>query len=213
MDGVMKREPRTGKNPWHGQVSLDPGEPAEDQFEVYGYACHQAARVLRARTFRGAAYASYDGFPILILYRHALELYLKGVVLAGAKYLGVLGRPNLDTRYVYKSHDLHRLAADVVVIFKRVGWPIRFHGRGPRSSRALATLVGRLTAIEGKSEGFRYPVDTSGRRAFQEGSGVQVLGLTRQLDPALIGLDSAITKLESKFNGAAAARRERALNM
>ena len=92
MEGRMKRGHRGTKNPWHGQVQLDPGEPAEDQFEVYGYACHQGGRVLRARTFRGTVYASYDAFPILILYRHALELYLKGVVLAGAKYLGVLGR-------------------------------------------------------------------------------------------------------------------------
>ena len=205
---IKEMELRSGpKNPWHGQVSPDPGQPAEDQFEVYAYACHQAARVLRARTFRPAIYPNYDAYPILIMYRHALELYLKGLVLAGAMYLHVINRRRIDTKYVFKSHDIKRLAADVVVIYKDVGWPVTFHGRGPRSAAAFAALVGNLTAIEGKSEGFRYPVDTSGSRAFKEGSGVQVLDLTRRLDPVLVGLDSAITGLESKFNRAVKALR------
>lgn len=45
---------------------------------------YQKAGHALAIQFKGNVYADYDGYPVLYLYRHSLELYMKLVVYRGA---------------------------------------------------------------------------------------------------------------------------------
>src|SRR6266403_3216918 len=82
----------------HGNVVFNfLGRPVRD-LRIFALAYHEAGRKLVAPMVSGTGYRDYDGYPILFLYRHALELYLKALVYRGAQLLGLIAdeRPNTE---------------------------------------------------------------------------------------------------------------------
>ena len=80
-------QPFLGSSDGHGNVVFNfQGSPVGD-LSAFAHGYHEAAKVLAERLHAAAGYADYEGYPILFLYRHALELYLKAVVYRGAMLL------------------------------------------------------------------------------------------------------------------------------
>ena len=86
-----------------------------------GRGYHEAARRL-ANRFAEREGPDYEGYPILYLYRHALELYLKAVVYKGAGLLGLTGKGRPDTTALFKCHKLISLVPAVRAIFAEMDW-------------------------------------------------------------------------------------------
>lgn len=62
--------------------------PTASRPRPVGY--REAGKVLADRIAAANGYADYDGYPILYLYRHSLELHLKAIVYHGAALLGLI---------------------------------------------------------------------------------------------------------------------------
>ncbi len=81
----------TGRN--HGSVLLNFVGAPQFEFGFYGEAFHAAGKALvqqlkKDRRFGlGLPLDSFKALPIVYLYRHAMELYLKSIILAGAGVL------------------------------------------------------------------------------------------------------------------------------
>jgi len=56
----------------------------------------------------------YDGYPILYLYRHALELYLKAVVHRGTRLMRINAERPPDADKLFERHDLGRLLTAIL---------------------------------------------------------------------------------------------------
>ena len=96
------------------------GDPTRDLLPfAMGYM--DAANELAAR-FSGSAYADYHGYPVLYLYRHALELLLKAVVYRGAKVMGIVGLDHPAVPGLFSKHGLERLLPAVRAIFRAMDW-------------------------------------------------------------------------------------------
>ena len=99
------------------------GNPIHDLVPfARGY--REAARVLAVR-FRGDAYADYDGYPVLDLYRHSLELFLKAVVYRGAMVMELIEKEHPDVPGLFRNHGLKRLLPAVRAIFKAMQWDFK----------------------------------------------------------------------------------------
>ncbi len=113
----------------HGTVVLNWVGTPEREFKWYGEAYHEAGKTLVEQLKNDPRFGLYgyppDSFkalPIVYLYRHATELYLKGIILAGAGVLPLRGEQTLNLKTVLNTHSLRQLLHDVERIFEAFGW-------------------------------------------------------------------------------------------
>jgi hypothetical protein len=124
--------------------------PPVETFEFYGEAYHSAARILLANfSPRRIAFA-----PIGFLYRHALELHLKDVVISGQKLLEKQGKAFSAPGKILNStqHSLLELWKAVKRMHAELGWDDEGLDR-------YEQLITQFHEVDERSFGFRYPVD------------------------------------------------------
>lgn len=157
---------------------------------------------LYARSFRAAAkklagalddtprpLPEFDACPVLFMYRHAVLLHLKVLVLAdGGNFLAT--RP--DELSVHKSRSLSWLAQFVSQIVVALKWEGEFKCAGVESLADFKALIEETNGIDPPFHAFRSP--------FAEGS--QDIGLA--LRDFLRRLDSLLELLDRTADGIAA---------
>src|SRR6266567_844059 len=111
---------RTGSS--YGNVVLNFQDAASSEFGVYARAFHTAGQALFERMFDRSSYNSLEGCPIIFLYRHALELYLKAIVLRGDAILQINGKTLLTNRGLLQKHTLLPFFPLLKQTFDAVGW-------------------------------------------------------------------------------------------
>jgi hypothetical protein len=185
-----------------GNIVLNFSEDLIHALVPFAIGYRKAAGALAA-SFRGDAYADYDGYPVLYLYRHSLELLLKAVVYRGAKVMGLVGleRPNVPG--LFSRHELERLLPAVRAVFRAMDWewdatPIGTHAE-------FENIVRQVDKIDPKSYTFRYPMSPSGEA---EHFVVNVPNFAETLDVLLRLLEGANDLLDERFQTEAEAMHE-----
>jgi hypothetical protein len=170
----------------HGTVlnwNIDPIE----EFCCYARAFHEAAKALvQALDLDQSPHCDWNACPVVFLYRHSAELYLKGIVLGdGANFL--LSTP--DPARILKEHSLKKLFALIREIFKVVDWRA-FECEGFSDIGSLESLILELDGVDPGSHAFRYPVNTKGHGSVKRHFNFSVLEFASRMDPALECLDT-----------------------
>jgi len=94
----------------------------EYEFGPFGKVYHQVAKLALARLRRKRAVESEDACPVIFLYRHAIELYLKSIIIVADPVFLMSGRPNPQLNgHLYKTHRLNDLFVTVTTIVKPLG--------------------------------------------------------------------------------------------
>jgi hypothetical protein len=115
------------------------------ELHLYGRALRRAAKTIIANLdLKPNPVSVWDAAPIILLYRHAMELHLKELVGEGS---GLLQNP-VDPLTLYKTHSLRWLAQIVCQIIKAVGWEARFICEGVADGVAFSALIGELEAAD-----------------------------------------------------------------
>lgn len=134
-------------------------DPSLD-FAIFAKGYRLAASTLTQSLLSRPAWPDYEAYPVVFLYRHSLELYLKNVISKGARLARLRGQ-ELQQKMLY-IHDLTKLTSTAVGILR-----ILF----PRDSSLLEMLpkleciVREFAHVDPDSITFRYPTDTKGHRA------------------------------------------------
>src|SRR2546421_4413230 len=90
-------------------------------------------------------FAEFDVSPVIFLYRHALELYLKTMVLAeGGNFLAT--KP--DPISISQSHSVSWLAQFVCQIVTVVGWEKEFRCEGVETFADFKAAVAEVNAAD-----------------------------------------------------------------
>ena len=84
----------------HGNIVFNFRGSAIDDLVEFGHGYHIAGKKLIEDLENKKSYADYDGYPILFLYRHALELYFKAIVYKGANLLNLISKTKVNTRRI-----------------------------------------------------------------------------------------------------------------
>jgi hypothetical protein len=143
-----------------GDVSLTMyGETTE--FEVLGEAWHEmvkagvaALRLSRPNErYWQSIGSNYAGFPIVYNYRHVLELYLKGILVAAEPAL-LLNAEEGVRDDVFKSHSFAKLRPEVERAFAALRISYDFGIEGFRTVKEFRSLLADLDELE-----VRYPMD------------------------------------------------------
>jgi len=151
-------------------ITLNWAGTPRNEFNWYGEAFHQSAQVLLANLKADPSFTpsvfpadSFKSLPILFNYRHAMELYFKGVILEGAPVIRFLGKQEIDLAKVLETHSLLVLLGHYERISDACKWPWDF---GKISSRAeFRTLITELDTVDRGSYAFRYPTKKDGQNS------------------------------------------------
>ncbi len=183
--------------PGHGTVVLNWSYPQRDFFGIYGQTYHEAGRALADRLIHSNGYSDMDALPILFLYRHAVELQLKGVVICGREIQQLREQQITATANPFKQHKLALWIPEIKQIFNEVGWSWQLDTKGVRTWAEMETLVQELETIDVESDAFRYPVTTQGAETLPMNFYVHIPTCCARLDALIDALDAAETGLSA----------------
>lgn len=168
---VLFRSPAHGwRSP--GRVMLswskDPTKDLEWIAEAYQKVAHERVQVLvcQGRGLRGAD--ELEAYPIVFLYRQALELTLKAIVFAGSVALREDGQEPMPLAKVMR-HELTPLLAEICRIVKAMGvdendfWD--FGTPTLRTRKDLQAVVHEFDQVDKGSYTFRYSIKKDGTTA------------------------------------------------
>jgi len=177
----------------------------ESEFGFYANAFHEAAQTLANEFMGRPGYSDLEALPIVFLYRHALELYFKSVLLVGNQLLEMNGDeiPAADIQAVLSSHRLTPLLPHFRKILKAAGfvwnWPDDPH---LKSFEDLRKVLREVEAVDADSFAFRYPITKKGAASVPHNFTFDLVEAVKILDRLVEMLDAAHTGLEATYEAA-----------
>ncbi len=180
----------------YGNIVLNFQHAANSEFGVYARAFHTAGRALFEQMFAKPSYNSLEGCPIIFLYRHALELYLKAIVLHGDVIMKINGKTLLTNRSLFQKHNLLPFFPLLKQTFDAVGWTWDLDIEGLRTFEEVEELLRDFEIVDLGSYTFRYPVDTKGNPSVPHHFMVHMPTFCKRMDALLESLEAAVMGLE-----------------
>ncbi len=157
---------------WHGTVILNWHNTPEKEFTYIAEAFRVLAqeevkRQKKNKQLGRIPIEDFRAYPIVFLYRHALELYMKSIILIGSDMLRLNDQPVFERENVFTTHNLDVLRQEVERVFTVYGWGWDLGNSNFGSVKDFRKIVGELHAIDAGSYSFRYPVDTKGKPSLE----------------------------------------------
>jgi hypothetical protein len=145
------------KNRDYSNTVLNWHEDPEKELHLYGEAFWNAAKTLLQNEYLDRMpIASFDASVIVYLYRHALELFLKEILIGpGGSFIDPRPSPEDVTK---AGHSLTKLLPDVQRIFAACGWEQAFAGEAVPTFGDFIAIVEEFEAADPSSFCFRYPI-------------------------------------------------------
>lgn len=184
--------------PSHGVILVRWRENPLDDLATFAFGYWRAAQRLASSIEFAPTFADHEGFPVIFLYRHALELYLKSLCFRAATVLGLQSRVEVELSRLWTDHSLRRLLNAVAPVLS----DLRGHRAGHYET-LVADVEGLVLEVERLDPGsyfFRYPVNARGDAVHTIGTSLNVLEFSRRLDSVLDQLRLAGLALESDLS-------------
>jgi hypothetical protein len=171
---------------WHS-------EP-QKELHLYGEAFWNAAKkLLENDRLDKTPMASFDAAVIVYLYRHALELFLKEILIGpGAELIDPRPAPETVTN---ASHSLTRLLPDVRRIFAVCDWEQAFGSAPVLTFDDFTAIVEEFERTDPSSFSFRYPIRKDLTPALGGPFAFSVLKFAQTMDEVLATLSGACDAL------------------
>jgi len=183
-----------------GSVDLWNGWDAAVEFGMCAENFQAAARALvhelmADETFmRGASsQASFRAYPAFYLYRHAFELALKGIIVAGADLLAYNDEA-VNEKALYQNHSFGMLRPDLERVFDTIGWGWDLGIPGFETVEDFRALLAELDEFDAKSTLWRYPVTVKGAASMETQLTVNLIEFTKTME-ALLDLLSDVPSI------------------
>lgn len=170
------------------------GNP-EFEFGAYAEAFHEAGKLLINQMPKGG-YSDLCACPIVFLYRHSIELYMKQIIITGNDLLVLSGKKPSIESFSSKmcAHKLMPLFPAVSKIIKSLTkeWSaIESH---------FEERLQDFDAIDPSSFAFRYPTKKDGSAVLQTHFVFSVRQFVDELDPVLDLFDDVVYELEVRWH-------------
>lgn len=173
----------------------------ESEFDVYARPFHDAARALARRALRSRRARELDALPVVFLYRHALELSMKAVVLEGNRRLDLFGEglPAKELWELLNGHRLSRLLPEIRRVFKGAGWGWNWEDATIRTFAGVQRVLRDLESVDPDSFTFRYPTNTRGEAAVPHHFEFNLRAFIVDIDPLVEAFDTAAFGLRAEY--------------
>jgi hypothetical protein len=190
----------------HRNIVLNFMHSPQTEFGPYGGGFHEAARILAKEFLQyQSGFSDLEGPPIVYLYRHALELHLKGVVLAGNRLMQLDGGDGLEDDALWALLGSHRLSAllpHVRRVFRHVNWSDEINHGPIKTFADIRSVVHDLERVDPESFAFRYPTNKKGKASVGHHFSFSVRHFVSVMDPLIELLSGSVSALEQYWQDA-----------
>lgn len=154
-------------------------------FGIFAKGYRFAANSLAKELIDMGSFPDYKAYPIVFLYRHALELHLKNIIYRIGKLLFFKREEDIDNK-LYNNHKLVDLSGKVENILTKV-FPEdqELH----QLLKEVMSVAKEFAEIDIDSYGYRYPINTSGRHSTKPNQIVNLRSLATHMDNLLEQLE------------------------
>lgn len=150
--------------------------------EGYSHAASTLAEGLLSRT----GFPDFDAYPVVFLYRHSLELYLKNIIYKAALLMAFKHMGDIDAK-LYNTHDLTVLSEKAAKILQRL-FPDDASLR--QFSEETVKISSEFSDIDASSFAYRYPVDKAGNPSTRPNQVISLGALHRTMSDLLEKMDT-----------------------
>ncbi len=158
-------------------------------------AYHSAARLLAAELPR-TRLRRFGSAPVVFLYRHALELQLKELLISGQRILEIEGKSVRTIEEILKAkHRLQRLWSDLEDMYKQIGW------MWDCDISQYCEIITDLDKVDQESHGFRYPIDLKNKSALRFGFNFDLRRFCRVMEVVLRQLRRVSGRIAQAVDG------------
>ncbi len=186
---------------WHGGRS-------QNELKYYAEAYHKAANKLVEEYGSTGATRDFEAAPIVFLYRHALELYLKAFILGGSSLLRLTGKVAMSQQEILNDHKLTRFIAPFEAIIKQIGWSWDMGVDGLRNKNDFVSLLSEFENVDSNSYTFRYPINKDGASSLPSHFSFDLYQFATQVDALLEILDGGLLGIAESLEAAYEMSRE-----
>lgn len=154
-------------------------------FGIFAKGYKLAANSIAKELIETNRFPDYQAYPVVFLYRHALELHLKNIIYRVAKLLFYKYIEDIDQK-LYNSHDLSMLSHKAYDIL------IKAFPDEQTLHQLLKEVVGiaeEFSEIDPNSYAYRYPINREGKHSTQRNQIVNLQSLATHMDNLLSKLD------------------------
>lgn len=155
-------------------------------FGVFAKGYTLAANRLAGLLLEAPWFRDYEAYPVVFLYRHALELSLKHIIYSSVKLAACRYLDDVD-QGLQKSHDLRRLARIVEDLLALL---FPDDERLRQAVLIVTESCHEFSDIDPRSEGYRYPIDSKGQCSPQRQQAVNLRAVTDRMSSVLEDLDT-----------------------
>jgi hypothetical protein len=155
-------------------------------FGVFAKSYTLAADRLAGVLLAAPRFSDYEAYPVVFLYRHALELALNHLIYTAANLAAFKSLEAVEMR-LQNTHDLTQLSGTVQAILTRL-----FPGDELlRQTMVVVTEICReFSEIDPQSESCRYPIDRKGQRSSKKPQVVNLSAFAERMSSVLEDLDT-----------------------
>jgi hypothetical protein len=174
------------------------GQP-EEHLKFYAEAFHNTGKKLAAQYKDEWPLSSFEACPIVYLYRHAFELYLKAVLVYGNELLQWRGKAPINLEKVIgkeSTHFLARLIPELERVFQEAGWMWDMGIDGFRSRKDFTDIIAEFDEYDENSFAFRYPMNKKQTAALPKNFSFGMAHFMSLMDLLLEALYGVICGLE-----------------
>ncbi len=135
----------------YGNVVLNFQYAVDHELGCYAQAFHKAGQALTEQMLARASYNGLEACPIVFLYRHTLELYLKAIALIGDEIMQLKGRMPTNRKRLFTTHRLLPLFPLLKQTFEAVGWTWELEIDGLRTYEDVEDLLRDFETVDPNS--------------------------------------------------------------
>ncbi len=199
-----------------GTVVMNWHHTPEREFSYFAEAFHvvaqEAVAALRHIGVDRDPIGDFRAYPVLFLYRHALELYIKAIIFTGSPMLPIKGKSEVDRQRLLRIHSLDELRRDLERVFEAYGWGWDLGTPHFRSLDDFQKVVAELHQVDAGSYAFRYPIDTKGSASLKSHFRFDLFQFCEVLDSLFPALEGAIIgaheELQARYEAMAEAHQQ-----
>lgn len=188
-----------------GNALLNWTPRALEDLVAYAVSYRNAAHTLVAfQEQRGIGSINHAACPIVFLYRHSLELYLKAMIFRAARLTIDEGELTRILPRLWKEHSLVRLLEMATPVLRALDSYIPVGLRGVHEK--VLDLATRIDEVDPGSYSFRYPVTPSGTSSLPTHLMVSIFVFAEHADAALDDLNTLCIYLRESLAASAQMR-------
>jgi len=168
-------------------------------FGVFAKGYLDAASDLAEMLLSSPHFSDYSAYPVVFLYRHSFELFLKNAIYKSVQLSSLRGMSDLDSG-LYNNHKLIVLAEKVAELIRML-FPDDVGLEG--LSEEILRISSEFSEIDPDSFAYRYPIDTKGNPSTRSGQRINLEAFHRNMSELLhelkvvdFGLDVDTSKAE-----------------